>query len=117
MDACYFFITFFVQKTAKKLAGTIIKNDVPVKLTLVLPTITVSIMVPLMSFCATAFIIGFTSEFEALYAQAVLRNYPVAWMCQVLLAGPLMRHLFFPQRASNRFSIRLSYKYFYNQQH
>lgn len=64
---------------------------------LVLPFINVLFMAPLMSGFAMFMVNGYSFGFWSLYGTALLRNYPAAWISQILLVGPVVRFIFAPR--------------------
>lgn len=85
----------FVSKLAFKMADALMsRRNSAFKMAFILPTCTVAMMAPLMSFLALTYCYGWTDAFANLYGQALVRNYPFAWISQICVVGPLVKAAF-----------------------
>ena len=69
-------------------------QDKPIFITFFISAVTVAIMCPVMSFCATILFMYHGSNFIPLYISLWARNLPMAFFWQMMYAGPLVRFIF-----------------------
>jgi hypothetical protein len=83
---------FLVGKIVHRLHGCIVRpNDGMVKYVLVLATLFVTFMAAIMSLYGTILGHGFNDGFLMQYALNFARNWPVAFVAQLAVVGPLVR--------------------------
>lgn len=85
-----------VDKLAHFLAFRIVspKDDKPIFIILAISTMIVCIMCPVMSLIACILFKNCGSEIVAVWAETVVRNFPMALFWQIFFAGPVVRFVF-----------------------
>lgn len=92
---CAVLLVFFVVRHFMKwISQHISLKNTELNSTLILPSINVLIMAPVMSLIAVSYVFGFSENFLSIYQNALIRNYPVAWILQISIIGPLVRFIF-----------------------
>lgn len=81
---------------ARRLARRVVDQETirPARLTLSISVFTVACMCPLMSLVTTAIFQGIDAHLLVRWLKAVRINFPMAFLWQILVAGPLVRYLF-----------------------
>ncbi len=96
---CAVLLVFFVVRHFMRWVSLHIGiKNMELNSTLILPSINVLIMAPVMSLIAVSHVFGFSENFLSIYQNALIRNYPAAWILQVSIIGPLVRFIFQNQR-------------------
>ena len=97
VPVAFMFDTFIVGPLSKKITFSIFnpKETKPIFIILSISIFSILFMCPLMSFVATLlFNKGFNSAFMLNWALNMGRNYPMAFVWQLFVAGPLVRKVF-----------------------
>lgn len=89
-------ISLFVTKTALKTAGRLVSPEKrgSFRMTLTIQTLTVLMMVPMITLCATFLHHGFSADWFSQWIRTAAVCYPAAYFLQVFLIGPFVRFLF-----------------------
>ena len=95
--AAFILDTFIVGPIAKKKAMKLVnpERDNPFMIVFAISVFSVLFMCPMMSFIATIlFKGGFNSEIIATWLETTVKNFPMAFFYQLMIAGPLVRWIF-----------------------